>query len=75
MKELRKVSIHKDYLLWNLICNAKASIQVICTYMQEKVPYGNEYLKAYDAYNKALREFEKFEDALVPCTELENYNK
>ena len=73
--ELKKLSIQKDYIMWSLISNAHGAIGVICSYMQDKTPYGEEYLKAFKAYKKVRKELDKLEDALATCTELENYKK
>lgn len=74
-KELKKVSIKKDYVLYCLLSNAGDALGVICSYMQENTPYGDEYIKAFNAYKKALKAIAKFEDALAACSELENYKK
>ena len=74
-KQLKKLDIKKDYIMWSLMSNAYGAIGVICSYMQDKTPYGEEYLKAFKAYKKVLKELDKFEDALATCAELENYKK
>ena len=73
--ELKKLSIQKDYILWSLLSNADNAVGVICSYMQENTPYGDEYVKAYNAYKKVQKELKNFESALAACGELENWKK
>lgn len=67
---LKRIDIHKDYLLWNLASNTRNSVMTLCTYMQNVTPYGDEYISAYKQYKKLMKEFDKFEDMLAKCVEI-----
>ena len=67
---LKRIDIHKDYLLWNLANNTKNSVMTLCIYMQNVTPYGDKYMAAYNQYKKLMRELGKFEDLLAKCVEI-----
>ena len=70
MEELKTINIHQDYPLYQMVRVAKASLNTLVSYMQDRTPYGNEYEKAYNEYEKLLKQFEIFEDVLQDTVEL-----
>ena len=67
--KLKTIDIHQDYILFQLVSIARNSITTLCSYMQEKTPYGIEYEKAYEAYTKLMSKFDVFTDALQETVE------
>ena len=66
-KELKKVDIHMDSIMWDMVVNTRHQLHMICSYMQKNTPYGVEYENAYKTYKKLLKLYEVFEDSLQEC--------
>ena len=66
----RKIDIHKDFELAELVFLAKQTIHLLCTHMQNTTKYGKEYIDAFAQYKKVQRELDKYEDLLQACLEI-----
>lgn len=67
---MKEINIHDDYVLWLIYHQLTSQLGVICSYMQETTPYGDEYEKAF-AKIKELREVHlpELEGLLQACVE------
>ena len=74
-QELKKINIHKDYVLFQLMVLLKEQLGVVCSYMQKVTPYSKEYDAAYAKYLSLRFELDKFESLLEECLELAEKEK
>ena len=66
-KELEKINIHTDQVLWNMNTLARDAVGNLCTYMQATTEYGPEYMAAYNQHKKLMKELERYEHLLAQC--------
>ena len=69
---LKKIDIHLDYVLFQMVSNLRSQISTICSYMQSTTPYGEEYLRAFAKCSDLLEVVSEYEDALQACLEARN---
>ena len=66
---MKTIDIHKDYVLYNMMTLLKSQLHTICSYMQERTPYGEEYIAAFEQYKKVNTEIDKLESLLSECVD------
>ena len=69
-KEHKQIDSKKDYILSQMAFVAHGALTNLCSYMQERTPYGDVYEKAFEQYKKLMKEFKKFEEALADTVDL-----
>ena len=69
-KILKTVDPQKDHVLSTLCYNAHTAVSILCDYMQDRTPYGDEYMRAYNQYKKVIKELQKLDDALSDTADL-----
>lgn len=69
-QKLKKIDPLKDYVMSSMVFNTHNSIHILIAYMQERTPYGEAYIKAFNQGKKVLKELEKFVDLLEDTVEL-----
>lgn len=57
--ELKKVNIHEDYCLYQMLINARNNINVLQNYVYQYRSYDNG--KSYEQYNKVIKALEEYE--------------
>ena len=67
--------IHLDYTAFNLVSQLRAQIHTIIGYMQQVIPYGEEYITAYKQLNTLLEEEKVLEKLLLACFKLPRKEK
>jgi len=67
MEEEKRVDIHKDYVMFQLVSNLKSALNIVCTYMQETTPYGEEYQKAMKIWEELSKMIKVYEGLLQDC--------
>lgn len=73
-KELKKIDIHQDYVLFQLFSLLRQQLGVVCSYMQKTTPYGEEYKKAFEKHKEISEALKELEDLLQDCVEARKKN-
>lgn len=66
---MKSINIHQDYILYTMISQLKSQLHIICSYMQQNTPYGDEYKAAFEEFKNLSSEIEKYESLLQECVE------
>lgn len=74
-KPLKRIDIHADYVMFQLMVNARQALGVLSSYMQNTTPYGDAYKKCLETYHEIYASFEGLEDALQECIEARSKSK
>ena len=68
-KELKKIDIHSDYVLWQMMCQLRTQLHTITAYVQAITPYCEAYNLFY-LYQETLQEkFDILENSLQETIE------
>ena len=66
---MKQINIHQDYTLWLIMNQLDAQLSIVCAYMQNTTPYGDEYEKAFDKISKVRKELAELENDRQECVE------